>query len=112
MNLLNVLIAGSALLAVNAYGNPPSAKVGESCGGIGGTRCDSGLYCDFGDATKDRPSSCGKGDAPGKCVKKPEVCTKNIKYVCGCDGKTYSNACEAHNHGITVFKDGRCDVKP
>ena len=29
--------------------------------------------------------------------------------VCGCDGVTYSNACEAENSGITEWTEGECN---
>jgi hypothetical protein len=28
--------------------------------------------------------------------------------VCGCDGKTYGNACEAESAGVTSFENGAC----
>ena len=29
--------------------------------------------------------------------------------VCGCDGVTYSNVCEAENSGITEWTEGECN---
>ena len=28
--------------------------------------------------------------------------------VCGCNGKTYPNACSAECHGIVIYKNGEC----
>lgn len=112
---IQCVLAFLTAVATSAQADSPPANVGQACGGIAGARCTAGLYCDFGDATKTKPSSCGKGDIGGKCAKIPEACprnTKNISYVCGCDGKTYTNACEAHRQGVTSGKLGRCDVKP
>jgi hypothetical protein len=114
MNFQRVfLLAGvAALLAAQAFAEDPLPTKGETCGGVAGRQCATGLYCNYVDGTKEKMSSCGKADVAGKCAAIPSECPKNIAYVCGCDGKTYSNACEAHRQGVTAAKPGRCDVKP
>ena len=35
-------------------------------------------------------------------------CSYNYEPVCGCNGKTYGNACEAECNGITNYTTGAC----
>lgn len=37
------------------------------------------------------------------------ACTTDCPGVCGCDGLTYCNECEAHRLGIAVVSDTVCD---
>ncbi|NJK90231.1 MAG: hypothetical protein HC923_13165 [Myxococcales bacterium] len=38
----------------------------------------------------------------------PSACDDNYQPVCGCDGGTYGNACEAERQGVSVRSNGEC----
>jgi len=80
----------------------PGGGVGDTCGGRAGV-CGPGLFCNF---TVD--FDCGFADGMGVCELRPEVCTRELRPVCGCDGNDYSNPCAAQRGGTDVQLDGMC----
>lgn len=78
-------------------------ECGDACGGLLGLECPEGQYCNYPE-----DAICGAADATGICAEIPDVCTDEFAPVCGCDDRTYGNACEAAAAGVSVAREGAC----
>lgn len=78
-----------------------------ACGGLQGPGsapgCAEGEFCDYA-----LDAHCGAADQSGVCRPRPEMCTREYAPVCGCDGKTHPNRCEANAAGTAVAAEGPC----
>lgn len=82
---------------------------GRSCGGLtpdGTPGCNPDEYCDW------EPNSCGAADETGICRPRPLGCPDHCPGVCGCDGVTYCNDCDAAAMGIDVIRNSPCEASP
>jgi hypothetical protein len=77
------------------------------CGGFAGFACPAGEVCVFNDANCDPEQ--GGADCMGICVPE-ETCVCDMMYapVCGVDGQTYGNACEAKCANVDIQYEGEC----
>ncbi len=95
-----IWLAVAASLLVFASTNDASAQ--NRCGGLRGPRCGPGQYCEK------TPRMCRLHRSLGVCVVRPRICPRIFRPVCGCDGHTYANACEAASAGASVLHPGKC----
>lgn len=77
-----------------------------SCGGLGGGTCAANEFCDYPD------DICGADDGTGVCRPRPEGCPDVEMPVCGCDGSSFGNSCEANSSGNDVNRLGGCPAPP
>jgi len=68
---------------------------------LGNTDCGRRSYCEY-------PTEQCSGT--GTCQTRPKNCTQIHAPVCGCDGRTYSNACVAASAGMSVRHEGECEA--
>lgn len=81
----------------------------KACGAFAGGGCPGGQYC------KHEVGSClvaARALERGTCSAKPQACDEVYSPVCGCDGLTYGNACEAARNGADVASSGACAGQP
>ena len=98
IGLLAILsLGGCAPLTVH-----PNASGGGSCAGVSGRRCLPGEFCDLA------AGQCHGFEVAGVCVPQPEICTRDYRPVCGCNGMTYGNDCTRIAAGEQKVHDGEC----
>ena len=97
---LRLRLAAAAGLGLFAILLPISWGCQGTCGSS--AECGTEEFCSIANGVCLTPKSLGF------CKAKPDVCAQVLAPVCGCDGKTYSNSCEASIAGISVAATGVC----
>ncbi len=92
-NACEAAAAGVSILHKEAC-HPP-----EEC--LSNDDCPDGYYC---------AKAAGNCDEVGSCKERPVVCPKLWDPVCGCNKKTYANACEAAAAGVNILHGGPCII--
>lgn len=72
---------------------------------VGLDNCTSNKDCSEREYCEVSATQC-KGQ--GKCADRPDVCLMVYAPVCGCDGVTYGNLCEAAARGVSVISRNPC----
>jgi hypothetical protein len=104
--VLTLALGCAAFIGVACGGDvPPNGGSTVACGGITGAQCPSGMFCDFA-------GGCGQGDVLGNCQPMPTACEQDCVQVCGCDARSYCNACIAHMAGVDEASNMTCDDIP
>jgi Kazal-type serine protease inhibitor domain len=83
-----------------------AANLDEACGGPDHITCNSALYCQL------PAGQCSAPDTAGTCVKAPDFCMRVSRPVCGCNGKTYANECDARKAKVAIDTTGACKKPP
>jgi len=100
------MVGGMAWQSAGAATAASPANLDEACGGPEKITCNSALYCQV------PAGQCSNPDAAGTCVKAPDFCMRVSRPVCGCNGKTYANECDARHAKVAIDTASACKKPP
>jgi hypothetical protein len=103
-----LLVAGCGSSSTGAPTEDSVAQADEAlrarhCDGPLRLSCQDGQYCNA-----IRAGQCPGPRRFGVCSDQPQICPDIFQPVCGCDGQTYPNSCNAAAAGVAVVHTGAC----
>lgn len=101
--IVRSLILGVWLLAQEASARLKWSSQSSSC--IRNRDCPSRSFCKLPDGDCVRKH---KRNWKGHCEELNFFCTRIYWPVCGCNDRTYSNACTCHSKGVNIASEGQC----
>jgi hypothetical protein len=96
-------LPGESTVSTPSVGQSEEALRARRCDGRRDRQCAEGQYCNGS-----KEGLCPGKRQAGVCATEPQICPDIFKPVCGCDGNTYPNSCNAAAAGVAVEHEGQC----
>lgn len=81
-------------------------QLNEACDVSDDEACGEDAFCLLEDGKCNALN--GNGSLFGTCRQINHKCTRELRWVCGCNDVTYPNRCVALSNGVSIKRQGRC----